>query len=132
MLYCNNQAVCEKLLSVEQWGDGTRTAYLSAMFKGATNLAIHATDIPNFSSVTRMDSMFQNATHLTGNFSGWNTSSVARMQNMFEGATDFDADLSSWSVAGMGNYFTAFLGANTGASNPKLSTYNYNQLLIAW
>jgi surface protein len=72
--------------------------------------------------------MFRDSVNLTGNFSGWNTSKITNMAGTFSGAANFDQDISSWVVSGVSN-FTAFLGTHTGATNPKLSTRNYNQLL---
>jgi surface protein len=101
-------------------------------FMGTSGLVINATDTPNLTNMTTrsMEKMFQNAVNLTGNFSGWDTSKIETMAGMFSGATNFDQDVSSRDVSKV-TVFTAVFGGTTGATNPKLSVYNYNALLSA-
>ena len=51
------------------------------------------------SSVTYMNSMFQNATAFNGDISSWDVSSVTDMGEMFYGAVAFNQDLSGWCVS---------------------------------
>jgi surface protein len=123
-LYCNNTAVCKKLLSVDQWGDIKWTSMVSA-FNGASNLAILAEDTPDLTLVKDMTSMFNGATNLTGNFSGWDTSKVTNMTTLFYNASGFDQDLSSWGVTGI----VAVANMTNMLNGTHLSLYNYNALL---
>jgi surface protein len=121
-LFCNGAAVCEQLMSVEQWGDVRWTPLLNGMFNGAKNLVINATDVPNFSGVTNMTSMFQNAVVLTGNFSGWDVSGVTSMASMFNGAIGFNLPLESWDVSSVMNMSSMFQNATS--FNQDLSSWN--------
>jgi surface protein len=81
-----------------------------------------ATDTPDLTKVQSLAHMFEGATNLTGNFSGWDTSTIQYINYMFVHATNFDQDLSSWNVSNVRD-------ANGMFTNTKLSTYHYNNLL---
>ena len=72
-----------------------------------------------------MNNMFREATVFNQDISGWNTGSVTNMGNMFREATAFDQDISGWDVSGVTNVNNMFRDA-------KLSTNNYNALLVGW
>lgn len=80
-----------KLLEVKQWG-GIRWSSFSEAFRGAINLQITATDVPNLSQVTNMSSAFNGAVRLVGNdsMSNWDTSSVTDMNSI--GAIQFSIE----------------------------------------
>jgi surface protein len=109
-LYCNNQAICQQLRSVDQWGD-TPWSSMNAAFYGANNLTINATDTPNLTNVVDVSSMFRGVVNLTGNFSGWDTSRVNNFYLMFYAATNFSQDLDSWKVSSATNMQQMFDGA---------------------
>lgn len=96
---------------------------MSSMFS-ATNFN---QDISNWtvSSVTTMSSMFNGNIVFNQNISNWNTANVTSMFRTFYGATAFDQDLSSWNVEKVTSCFEMF-------RNTKLSTANYDALLIGW
>jgi surface protein len=123
-LYGNGNAAAitnaSNLLSIDQWGDIERQSFAQA-FQNASRLSLLASDTPNFKRVKEMTSMFQGATNLTGNFSGWNTSGVEQMNNLFRNATNFNQDLRSWSIASVKNMAGMFYGAS-----------NFNQPLEVW
>ena len=73
----------EKLLSLDQWGTASWTS-MGKAFSEAVNLLVPATDTPDFSAVTDMSYMFNNAYDANPDASGWNTSSVTRMGWMFQ------------------------------------------------
>ena len=59
-IYLNGQQPnAGRLASIEQWGD-TRWTTMDRAFDGATNMVYRATDTPDLSGVTDMDSMFFN------------------------------------------------------------------------
>jgi surface protein len=55
----------------------------------------------------------------------WNTSSIIKMRQVFFSAAVFDQDVSNWQVTQV----TDLVGF---MQNAKLSTANYDALLIAW
>ena len=79
----------------------------------------------NVSSVEDMTSMLSNATVFNQDISGWNVSGVTRMRFMFFGATVFDQDISGWDVSKVTKMSKML-------DNSSLSTYHYEELLIAW
>jgi surface protein len=110
-LYCNNNAVCKQLRSVDQWGDLAR-ANMANAFRGTSGLVIAASDTPNLVNVTDMTNMFYGAKNLTGNFSGWDTSHVLLMSSVFDSAVGFNQDVSSWNVGKVTNMANMFRGPN--------------------
>ncbi|MCC5946781.1 MAG: DUF285 domain-containing protein, partial [Bernardetiaceae bacterium] len=88
--YMNNNATERtKLYTIEQWGDIAWTSMENA-FWGCTNLEVNATDAPDLSGVTNMNSMFRGASSFDQDISSWNVSSVTNMGSMFQGASAFN------------------------------------------
>ncbi len=78
--------------------------------------------------LTTLTEMFRDARAFNQNISSWDVSNVQSFQGMFEGAISFDQDLSNWSVetpTSWPDFYKMFLGA-------KLSTINYDALLVGW
>jgi hypothetical protein len=78
-------------------------------FEGASNLQIPATDTPNFSNVTRMDSMFRGADFASPDTSGWDTSSVVSMAYMFAETIVANPDTSAWNTSSVTDMNSMFL-----------------------
>jgi surface protein len=125
-LNCNNAATCKlPLHSVDQWGDISWRSFLQA-FDGVTNLSILASDTPNLQNVTNMQEMFDGATNLTGNFSGWDTSRVTNFSYMFRSATNFNQSLNSWDTSSVTNMSYMFQTAST--FNQPLSNWDVSKV----
>jgi len=62
----------------------------------------------------------------------WDTSSVIDMRGMFTAADSFDQNLSNWDVSAWSQGTFGFPPLTQSTGNFKLSTANYNALLIAW
>ncbi|MFK5854533.1 MAG: BspA family leucine-rich repeat surface protein, partial [Bacteroidota bacterium] len=117
----NNSGDKLKILSIEQWGTGIWTS-MQAAFYGASVLIIPATDSPNFSIVTDMESMFRGATSANPDTSNWVTSSVTNMSSMFAGAAAANPDTSNWMTSSVTNMSSMFAGA--AAANPDTSNWD--------
>ena len=79
----------------------------------------------NVGSVTDMEYMFYRATAFNQDIGAWNVSNVGSMLSMFSSATSFDQDISGWNVSNVGSMLFMLDGSG-------LSTYHYEELLIAW
>ncbi|WP_143569829.1 BspA family leucine-rich repeat surface protein [Tenacibaculum agarivorans] len=77
------------------------------------------------SQVTNMEGMFSNCENFNQDLSGWNVGSVLTMRHLFLLCRDFNQDLSGWNVSKVTNMDKIF-------DLTKLSTENYDALLIEW
>ena len=96
---------------VDQWGDIEWSSILN-MFRGASNMEYRATDTPDLSRVTTMESMFNQATSFNGDISNWNVSAVTNMRFTFAGASAFNGDISNWNVSAVTDMRYMFDGAS--------------------
>ena len=120
-IYLNGQQPnAGRLASIEQWGD-TRWTTMDRAFDGATNMVYRATDTPDLSGVTDMDSMFFETRSFNGDLSSWDVSKVTDMSDMFIFATSFNGNLSSWDVSAVTDMSSMFDGATS-----------FDQPLNAW
>lgn len=101
-----------KLLTIEQWGTGKWTS-MALAFSGCANLAGQASDNPDLSGVTDMNSMFRDATAFNQNISGWDTSNVTAVFGMFFGASSFNQNIGNWNTSNMTNMSFMFNGASS-------------------
>uniref|UniRef100_A0A7S1BLP6 BspA family leucine-rich repeat surface protein n=1 Tax=Corethron hystrix TaxID=216773 RepID=A0A7S1BLP6_9STRA len=76
---------------------------------------------PNFRSVTRMGSVFRDASSFDGDLLSWDVGKVTHMHKMFYGASLFNQNLSLWDVGRVDNMYQMFYGA-----------YSLNQNLSSW
>lgn len=125
-IYFNNSGDREKILTVEQWGDIAWTSMLNA-FLGCSNLTISATDAPDLSGVTTMNSMFRGATSFNNDIGGWDVSSVTDMTLMFAEASSFNQDLIGWDVSGV--VFMASMFWNASSFNGDISGWNVSNVI---
>lgn len=117
----------EKILTIEQRGDVEWTS-MSDAFRGASNLAVVAIDVPQFNTVSSVDfsNMFMAATNLTGNFNHWDTSKVTNMQSMFYEASSFNQPIGNrdtGNVTNMGGMFN-----NASSFNQSLSWWDTSKV----
>ena len=114
-----------KLQSIEQWGDAEWTS-MDGAFHGASVMTYNATDAPDLSRVTDMNSMFRDAAAFNGNVSSWDVSQVTGMNDMFWNAAAFNQPLSRWDVSRVTNMNSMFSGATS--FNQSLSSWNVSQV----
>jgi len=112
----------DRLTNVEQWGTTAWTSMENA-FKRCGNLNISSTDVPNLSSLTKVDQMFQGCSILNGpsNIGSWNVSGIGSFVSMFNGCYAFNQNISSWNTASAGNMTNMFN-----------SCYVFNQDISGW
>ncbi|WP_158837815.1 invasin domain 3-containing protein [Polaribacter sp. L3A8] len=161
-VYFNSSASALQVLTIEQWGDIewnsmyrafkgcinlisnasdfpnlSNVTDLSEMFSNATvfNQDIGSWDVSN---ITNMDSMFYRASTFNQDIGDWDVSNITNMDSMFLSASSFDQNLGAWDVSNVENM--GFLGSSSPLTPPrtsiftgvKLSTKNYDALLIGW
>jgi surface protein len=76
-------------------------------------------------NVADMSGMFRDAPVFNQDIGDWDTSKVEYMYYMFEDASAFDQDLGDWDVGSL-------IDANHMFDGIKLSTKNYDSLLMGW
>ena len=118
-----------KLRSVDQWGDA-EWASMRYSFKGASNMVLHAADVPDLSRVTDMKHMFKNAQSFDGDVSAWDVSGVTNMDSMFRGATSFNKPLSSWNVSQVTYMHGMFSGASS--FNQDLNDWDVSRMIYMY
>ncbi|MFT5359735.1 MAG: surface protein, partial [Candidatus Paceibacteria bacterium] len=147
MIYFNNGGDKLKILDVDQWGSQVWSSFVQS-FWGCSNLEVNATDSPDLSSVTNLDSMFFQATSFNQDISGWDVSNVTSMLQMFYGATSFNQPLNAWGadtalVNNMANMFSGATSFNqdisgwdvssvTNMSSMFFQATSFNQDISGW
>jgi len=100
------------LASIEQWGDIQWVTMYQAFYNCA-NMVYNATDVPDLSNVTTLDSMFEGATSFNGAIGNWDVSNVTNMSRMFFGAQSFNQDISGWDTGNVATMASMFFGAQS-------------------
>ena len=110
-----------KLLSIEQWGTAVWSSMVQA-YRGAANMVVNATDIPDLSETTSLRGMFQGCAQANPDVSGWDTSTITNLSSMFRGAGSATPDVSGWDVSNVTNFSSMFYNASS--ANPDVSGWN--------
>ena len=110
-----------KLASIDQWGDIEWSSMKDA-FAFTRNMKYNASDVPNLSSVSSMDSMFNLASKFDGDLSEWNVSAVTDMRSVFLQASSFNGNVSTWNVAAVTDMNSMFHSASD--FNGDISNWN--------
>ncbi|MGB6150651.1 MAG: BspA family leucine-rich repeat surface protein [Pricia sp.] len=109
-----------KLISMDQWGTQVWGS-MASTFYFCENMEYNATDIPNLSQVTNMQSMFRRAVLFNTNINDWDVSNVTNMGSLFYQAYEFDQPLNNWDVGSVTNMYNMFASAT-----------NFNQNIDGW
>ncbi|MEM7131246.1 MAG: BspA family leucine-rich repeat surface protein [Chloroflexota bacterium] len=110
-----------KILSVDQWGDIAWES-MNGAFQDASNLQVLATDVPDLSGAISLQSMFNGATSVNADFSGWDVSTITDMQETFRDATSFNGNISTWNTANVTSFASVFRDAS--AFNQDIGLWN--------
>jgi len=86
-----------KIFEINQWGN-TVWSSMNGAFSGCNNLDMLATDVPDLTECSTMDSMFNSCQKLIGNSSmnSWDTSQITNMTATFGGCRLFNQNISNW------------------------------------
>jgi len=97
---------------------------MSELFIGATsfNQPLNSWDV---SSVTDISELFRDASSFNQPLNNWNVSNVKNMNTIFDNATSFNQNIGSWDISSL-------IVASHMFDGVKLSTDNYDSLLIGW
>ena len=110
-----------KIIAINQWGNQRWTS-MQAAFIGSVNLVGLATDVPDLSGLTRLDSMFSGASIFNQDISGWDVSNVTNMNFVFSRAAAFNQDISGWDVSRVTLMNEMF--SNASAFNQDIGSWN--------
>ena len=124
-IHLDGHGHASKLTSIDQWGS-SRWVSMESAFKGASLMGYAATDAPDLSGVTNMNSMFSGARTFDGDLSDWNVSQVTDMSYMFANAGDFDGNISNWNVSQVTDM--SYMFATAGAFDGNISNWNVSQV----
>ena len=113
-----------KLKAVQQWGTQKWTS-MANMFQNCNTFNNFPTQAPDLSLCTDMSQMFSGATAFDQPIDSWNVGNVTNMSGMFAYATAFNQPIGSWNMSNV-----IYMGSMFGKT--KLSTTNYDNLLIGW
>src|SRR5699024_1928514 len=91
-------------------------------------LTITATDIPDLTNVTQMDSAFFGCHEITTipNLNNWDVSSVTDMSFMFFDASIFNDVVNNWDVSSVTDM--SFMFAHTGFFNQPLNNWDVSNV----
>jgi len=114
-----------KITDIKQYGGVVWSSFQNA-FYGCSNMLTTATDLPNLSSVTDMNRMFQDATLASPDTSNWDVSNVIDMSIMFFNATSASPDTSNWDVSSVDNM--RFMFFNATSASPDTSNWDVSSV----
>ncbi|NME70897.1 BspA family leucine-rich repeat surface protein [Flammeovirga aprica] len=122
----NHFAAPKSIIDVVQWGSTHFTSMSSSFYECNKIEEFTATDVPDLSSVTDMNTMFRGASSFNGDLSNWDVSSVTNMSLMFVDASSFNGDLSNWDVSSVSIMSWMFQGATS--FNSDLSSWDVSSV----
>ncbi len=133
-----------KILSIDQWGL-IAWADMEYAFGGCENLYLNASDVPDLSGTTSLESMFAFVGGFNSSIGSWDVSTIATFEYMF-GDSPFNEDISGWNVSSANNLSHMFYGAaefnqdisgwNVGTATDLYGMFRnateFNQDISAW
>jgi surface protein len=125
-IYFNNTGDILKIVALEQWGTVIWGSAMNKAFMGTSYMQVNATDVPNFSNVINMNSMFYNSANANPDTINWNVSMVTDMNSLFKGASSLTPDTSSWNTSNVTNM--SFMFEDAVAANPATSQWDTSKV----
>jgi surface protein len=124
----NNGGDRLKLLTITQWGGVVWSSMLNAFF-GCSNMDVTATDYPDLSRCTTLESMLRSCSSLVGtsDFNDWDVSNITNMNSLFQSATSFNQPIGNWDVSNVTTMVAMFRLAN--AFNQNINGWNVGNVI---
>lgn len=122
-IYFNGLGDRLKILKVKQWGNINWSDFTDS-FRGCSNMEVTATDTPNLSGVSSIQSMFhgcQGLSNPNGSLENWDTSSITNMSGAFREAINFNRNIGNWNT-----------GNVTDMSRILQTCISFNQSIGSW
>lgn len=115
-----------KLVSVDQWGT-MQWERLSDGFRGAKNMDLLATDVPDLTRATSLNGLFFDAESLKGEGANWNwnTATITDMGSVFGGAKLFNQPL-PWNTSNVTTM--SFIFGRASAFNQPLNHWDVSKV----
>lgn len=110
------------LVDVLRWGTNQFKSTEKMFYAQTAISSLSATDVPDFSLNTTMESMFSNCINFNSNLNTWDTSHVTKMKGLFQNASKFNQPLNSWNTASVIDLSYMFSGATI--FNQDITTWN--------
>lgn len=121
----NNSGDKDKIIDIKQFGDIEILSW-ELSYYGCSNLVMSATDTPNSSNVTNMNSMMRDCNVIQPNTRNWNVSNVTNMQSFVRSSPLADLDVEIWNTSNLSLVTAAWFGATN--SNPNLGSWNMGNI----
>ncbi|MBK8145318.1 MAG: BspA family leucine-rich repeat surface protein [Bacteroidetes bacterium] len=120
-----------RLVDIEQWGT-IEWLSMAFAFYGCNQLNITASDVPDLSQVTSMESMFRNCSILNSpsNINSWNTSSIQDMTRVFNNATVFNQPVGNWNTSNVTSMYMMFAYDNQ--FNQPVGNWNTSNVTVMY
>jgi surface protein len=121
----------EKLLEISAWGPLSFGDTLG-QFRNTGNMIITATDVPDLSGTSSLNSAFEGAGSITTvpNMGSWVTSNVTDMREMFKDATSFNEDVNGWDTSNVNNM--CYMFQNAAFFNQDLNNWLTTNVTLMW
>jgi surface protein len=117
----NNGGDRLKLLEIQNWG-AIAWSTLAVAYFGCANMQITATDAPNLSGVTSLDSTFRACTAFNSSINNWDVSTINVFNGLFRSCTNFNQSLNAWNTGSVTNMNFCFTSCT--AFNGDISSWN--------
>lgn len=92
----------KKILSIDQWGTIEWTDMDHAFYQ-CENMVLKATDAPDLSQVTSIESMLAYIKGVEGSVDHWNLGHITNIEGVFERVLTFNKPVNSWDVSSVTN-----------------------------
>ena len=110
-IYFNNTGDSLKLADISKWGS-IAWVDMGSAFNGCNSLTVSATDAPNLSGVTTINSMFTRCNVFNSSINHWDVSTITDMGGLFYDCFAFNQPLNNWDVSNVGSMNAMFRGFN--------------------
>ncbi len=105
-IYFNFVGDREKILTVDQWGGIAWQSMVSA-FSGCSNLEVLASDAPDLSNVSSLQTAFKGCINFNQDINHWNVSTITNLVETFF-VSSYNQPLNNWDVSNVTNFSGTF------------------------